>query len=130
MGEVYRARDTKLEREVAIKVLPEAFAADAERMARFEREARAASALNHPNIVTIYGFGEQGGTAYIAMELVEGTTLRALIDAGSIPAERLIQQPGPVPGRGAVRGQVTFYLRSQRRIEVGFRRQCHQAAGP
>ena len=91
MGEVYRARDTKLEREVAIKVLPEAFAADAERMARFEREARAASALNHPNIVTIYGFGEQGGTAYIAMELVEGTTLRALIDAGSIPAERLIR---------------------------------------
>ena len=72
-------------------MLPEAFAADAERMARFEREARAASALNHPNIVTIYGIGEQDGTAYIAMELVEGTTLRALIDAGPIPADKLIR---------------------------------------
>ncbi len=91
MGEVYRARDTKLEREVAIKVLPAETASDPDRLRRFEREARAASALNHPNIVTIYEIGEHDGIAYIAMELVEGMTLRALIDAGSIPPERLVR---------------------------------------
>lgn len=91
MGEVYRARDTKLEREVAIKVLPEELASDADRRRRFEREARAASALNHPNIVTIYEIGEDDGTAYIAMELVRGKTLRALLDSGPIAADKLIR---------------------------------------
>jgi len=79
MGEVYRARDLKLGREVAIKVLPEDLASDPDRLRRFEREARTASSLNHPNIVTIHDIDEQDGIHYIAMELVEGTTLRELL---------------------------------------------------
>src|SRR6202167_5921255 len=85
MGEVYRARDTRLERSVAIKILPKAFSADVERLHRFEREARLASALNHPNIVTIYELGQDGSTHYIAMELIEGETVGELIAAGPLP---------------------------------------------
>jgi eukaryotic-like serine/threonine-protein kinase len=70
MGEVYRARDARLGREVAIKVLPAELAGNAERLKRFENEARAASALNHPNIVTVYDAGTSGGTSWIAMERV------------------------------------------------------------
>jgi Tol biopolymer transport system component len=88
MGEVYRARDTRLNREAAVKVLPAGLAADRERLARFESEARAASALNHPNIVTIYDVGEEGGTAWIGMELVEGSTLRELLVEGPLPFRR------------------------------------------
>jgi len=83
MGEVWRARDTRLNREVAIKVLPGSFANDVDRLMRFEQEARATSALNHPNIVTIYELGEVEAGRFIVMELVEGRTLRALIDEGS-----------------------------------------------
>ena len=72
MGEVWRARDTRLSREVAIKMLPPEVAEDRERLRRFEKEARAASSLNHPSIVTIYEIGRVGTTTYIAMELVEG----------------------------------------------------------
>jgi Tol biopolymer transport system component/predicted Ser/Thr protein kinase len=90
MGEVYRARDTRLEREVAIKVLPAELAADAERLRRFEKEARSASALNHPNIVTIYDIGSEGGVSYIAMERVEGATLRELLAGGAVPIRRLL----------------------------------------
>jgi eukaryotic-like serine/threonine-protein kinase len=90
MGEVYRARDSKLSRDVAIKVLPAALAGDAERLARFEKEARTASALNHPNIVTIYEVGQANGTSFIAMELVEGKTLRELVAAGPIPIKKLL----------------------------------------
>ena len=72
MGEVYRARDTRLGREVAIKVLPAALASDPERLKRFEHEARSASALNHPNIVTIHDIGASDSISYIAMELVDG----------------------------------------------------------
>lgn len=75
MGEVFHARDNRLHRDVAIKILPTEFASDPERRGRFEREAQAASALNHPNITTIYDIGEDAGTRYIAMELVEGQTL-------------------------------------------------------
>src|ERR1700675_2118597 len=75
MGEVYRARDTKLNREVAIKVLPAAFARDPERLARFEREAKVLASLNHPNIATIYGLEETPEGKAIAMELVDGATL-------------------------------------------------------
>src|SRR5512134_1073491 len=82
MGEVYRARDTRLGREVALKVLPEALSSDRERLARFEQEARAASALNHPNIVTIHEIGREGETTFVAMELVDGKTLRDLSVSG------------------------------------------------
>src|SRR6266536_1108378 len=78
MGEVYRARDGRLGRDVAIKVLPETLSSDQERLSRFEREARSASALNHPNVVTIYDVGQEGSTFFIAMELIEGQTVREL----------------------------------------------------
>src|SRR3990172_5653155 len=76
MGEVYEAHDTKLDRDVAIKVLPEHFARDAERLGRFQREAKLLAALNHPNIATIHGLEQSGGTHYLVMELVPGETLR------------------------------------------------------
>src|SRR5512141_13125 len=90
MGEVYRARDPRLGREVALKVLPEEVSADRDRLARFEQEARSASALNHPNIVTIYEVGQSGATSYIAMELVDGKTLRELVASGPLPIRRVL----------------------------------------
>jgi serine/threonine protein kinase/Tol biopolymer transport system component len=91
MGEVYRAKDARLGREVAIKVLPEATAADPDRRQRFEQEARSASALNHPNILTIYDIGQSNGTVYIAMELIEGKTLRELVASGEpLPTKKLL----------------------------------------
>jgi hypothetical protein len=90
MGEVFRARDARLGREVAIKVLPAELAHDAERLRRFEQEARAASALNHPSIVTVYDVGSVDGTSYLAMELVAGRSLRALLDQGAVPLRRLL----------------------------------------
>jgi Tol biopolymer transport system component len=89
MGEVWRARDTRLERDVAIKVLPVELSSDPSRLKRFEKEARAASALNHSNIVTIYEIGSYGSVAYIAMELVEGKTLRELLFSGPLPIKRI-----------------------------------------
>ena len=86
MGEVYRARDTKLGRDVAIKVLPTALVADPERLARFEREARVLAALNHPNIAAIYGLEDHA----IVMELVDGPTLAERISAGPIPLEECL----------------------------------------
>src|SRR6266404_1736252 len=91
MGEVFRARDRQLGREIALKVLPEGFASDATRLHRFEREARSASALNHPNIITIHEIGEASGVPYIAMELVEGKTLRELLRPGALPFKRALQ---------------------------------------
>jgi WD40 repeat protein/predicted Ser/Thr protein kinase len=91
MGEVYRGTDTRLGRDVAIKVLPAAMAGHPERRQRFEQEARAASALNHPNILTVYDIGETDGTTYIAMELVDGKTLRELLASGEpLPTKRLL----------------------------------------
>src|ERR1700694_2505579 len=87
MGEVYRAKDTKLDREVAIKVLPAAFAQHPERLARFEREAKVLAALNHPNIAVIYGLEDRA----IVMELVEGPTLADRIAAGPIPLEESLK---------------------------------------
>jgi predicted ATPase/serine/threonine protein kinase len=91
MGEVYRARDGNLNRHVAIKILPAALSADADRLRRFEQEARAASALNHPNIVTIYDLGQDGSNHYIVMELVEGETVRKLLTSGSLPMQKAIE---------------------------------------
>jgi serine/threonine protein kinase/Tfp pilus assembly protein PilF len=91
MGEVYRARDTKLERTVAIKILPAAVAADQERMRRFVREARAASALNHPNVATIYEIGEAEGVSFIAMEYVEGETLQAKIHGRPLETREILE---------------------------------------
>jgi len=88
MGEVYRARDPKLNRDVAIKILPEALAADPAALARFEREAQAVAALSHPNILAIHDFGRQGEIAYAVMELLEGETLRARLDHGALPARK------------------------------------------
>src|SRR6266536_335933 len=90
MGEVYRARDQRLRREVAIKVLAADLSADADRRKRFEQEARAASSLNHPNIVTIHDIGSADGTVYIAMELIEGRTLRDLQNEELLPARKLL----------------------------------------
>ncbi len=90
MGEVYRARDTRLGREVAVKVLPGGAAADPERRARFEQEARSASALNHPNIVTILDIGDVDGQSFIAMEHVEGRTLRDVIGGGPLAARKTL----------------------------------------
>src|SRR5687768_10679494 len=85
MGEVYRARDTRLGREVALKVLPEAVANDPSRQARFEREARAVAALSHPNILAIHDYGSQDGVTYAVMELLEGETLRERLARGPLP---------------------------------------------
>jgi predicted ATPase len=91
MGEVYRAKDLRLGRDIAIKLLPDSPAFSRERLDRFEQEARSASALNHPNIVTIYELGHVDSTHYIAMELIEGRTLRELLVCGSMPVLKVIQ---------------------------------------
>ncbi len=91
MGEVYRARDTKLGRDVALKVLPAEMASSPERLERFQREARAVAALNHPHIVTIHSVEESGGVHFLTMELVEGRSLDLLIAAGALPVGRLVE---------------------------------------
>jgi Tol biopolymer transport system component len=91
MGEVYQAKDLKLGRDVAIKVLPEEFAKDPDRVARFQREATLLASLNHPNIAAIYGLEESGGTDFLVLELVEGQTLRDRIKSGPIPAEEALK---------------------------------------
>ncbi len=90
MGEVYRARDAKLGRDVALKILPQAFAADAERMARFRREAQVLASLNHPNIAAIYGFEDSSSVHALVMELVEGPTLADRVKTGAIPIEEAL----------------------------------------
>ena len=90
MGEVWRARDTRLGRDLALKVLPAEVASDQTRLGRFQKEAQSASALNHPNIVTVYEIGLDGPVPYIAMELVEGRTVRELLDEGPIPVRKLL----------------------------------------
>jgi WD40 repeat protein len=91
MGEVWRAKDAKIGRDVAIKVLPASLVTDADRLQRFEQEARAAGTLNHPNLVTIYELGTHDGAPFIAMELLEGETLRDKLDRGAIPARKSIE---------------------------------------
>jgi hypothetical protein len=91
MGEVYRARDMRLERDVAIKALPDGFASDAERMARFEREAKLLASLNHPNVAGIHGIEEAGGHLYLVLELVEGESLADRLARGPLPADEAIE---------------------------------------
>src|SRR5437762_2063214 len=96
MGEVYKARDTRLERLVAIKILPAELNGDADRQRRFEQEARSVAALNHPHIVTVYDSGVQGGVAYLVQELVDGESLRGLIDRGEISLRTAVVLAGQV----------------------------------
>src|SRR2546425_5963078 len=90
MGEVYRARDTKLEREVALKILPDTFASDPDRLARFTREAQTLAALNHPNIAHIHGLEDSGAARALVMELVEGEDLSQRIARGAIPIDEAL----------------------------------------
>ena len=96
MGEVYRARDTKLDRDVAIKVLPDLFAHDSDRLARFEREAKAVAALSHPNILSIFDLGTDQGTAYAVTELLDGDTLRGRLAAGALPQRKAVEYAGQI----------------------------------
>src|SRR5262245_39787512 len=90
MGVVYRARDTRLGRTVALKVLHDELADDDERNRRFEREARIVSSISHPGIATVFDFDREGATAFFAMELIDGSTLRELLREGPLPPERVI----------------------------------------
>ncbi len=96
MGEVYRATDTKLARDIALKVLPPAMAHDPDRLARFQREARAVAALNHPNVVTVYSVEECDNVHFITMELIEGQPLDRLISANGLPSDRIIEIAGAI----------------------------------
>src|ERR1041385_5143710 len=91
MGEVYRARDSRLERTVAIKVLPDHFSQNAELKQRFEREARTISSLNHPNICALYDIGNQDGTDYIVMEYLEGETMAQRLEKGALSPEQALR---------------------------------------
>src|SRR5580658_2257585 len=91
MGEVYRAKDTRLGREVALKILPESFACETDRLRRFEQEARAVAALNHPNILAIHDIGQHEGSPFLVSELLEGESLRAMLDRGALPQRKTIE---------------------------------------
>ena len=88
MGEVYRANDTRLKRQVAVKILPDSFAADPERLARFQREAELLAAMNHPHIATVYGLEEGDGIKALVMELIEGEDLAQRLARGPVPVRR------------------------------------------
>src|SRR5262245_16592966 len=91
MGEVYRGRDTRLGRDIAIKVLPEHLSSDPARRERFEREARAVSSLNHPHICVLHDIGSQDGVDYLVMEHIEGETLAARLERGALPADQVLR---------------------------------------
>src|SRR5499426_3113076 len=88
MGEVFRARDTRLNRDVAVKVLPKDFVADADRLRRFEQEAKTLAALNHPNVLTVFDAGMHEGAPYLVSELLEGRTLREEMSDGALPLRK------------------------------------------
>jgi eukaryotic-like serine/threonine-protein kinase len=90
MSEVYRGRDPRLDREVAIKVLPTSLSSDAAALARFEREAMSVAKLSHPNILSIFEFARTDGTSFVVMELVDGVTLRTMISSGALPVRRAV----------------------------------------
>ncbi|MFY9844467.1 MAG: protein kinase [Terriglobales bacterium] len=91
MGEVYRAKDTRLGRDVALKILPESFAREPDRLRRFEQEARAVAALNHPNILAVFDIGQYDGSPFLVSELLEGESLRAVLDNGALPQRKTIE---------------------------------------
>ncbi len=119
MGEVYRATDTRLGREIALEILPSDVGADHERLARFQQEAKAAAALNHPNIVTLFSAEETAGVHFLTMELVDGRSLHELDSAGRI-SSRSRHRSGHVAGRGHRGG--TRERSGASRSET---RQCH-----
>src|SRR5262245_14557954 len=90
MGEVYRARDSRIGREVALKILPSSYSENADRLRRFEQEARTAGLLNHPNLLAIYDLGKENGSPYIVSELLDGETLREKLRAGPLPVRRAV----------------------------------------
>src|SRR5438477_10981713 len=96
MGEVYRARDTRLGRDVAIKVLPADVSAHPDRLARFEREARTVAGLNHPNIVTLFSVEDEGDVRFLTMELVEGQSLDRVVKTGGLPLSRVLDLAIPM----------------------------------
>jgi eukaryotic-like serine/threonine-protein kinase len=100
MGVVYRARDTQLQRQVALKLLPDHFANDPDRLNRFEREAQVLASLNHPNIAQIYGLEKSGAASCIAMELAEGDTLAEQLKRGPIPPDEAVQIAQQLPSNG------------------------------
>ena len=118
MGEVYRARDAKLDRDVAIKVLPDLFARDSDCLARFEREAKAVATLSHPNILSIFDLGTDHGTAYAVTELLEGETLRERLEAGALPQRTAVEYAGQIAAglaaahdKGIAHRDITIQLR-------------------
>ena len=134
MGEVYRARDPKLGREIAIKVLPSEMAGSAQRRERFEREAKAVAALNHPNIVTIYSIEESAGVHFITMELVRGKTLTDLIESKGLGLKRFFEIAVPVAdavssahGHGITHRDLKPDNRARRRSKC---RQCQTFVSP
>ena len=112
MGEVYRARDTKLDRDVALKVLPEAFTSDPDRLARFEREAKVLASLNHPNIGSIYGLEDADDQLYLVMAYYEGETLKSRIERGRLPLDAAVDVARQV-GQGLAKAHALRTLTSQ-----------------
>src|SRR5262249_37666375 len=122
MGEVYRARDLRLGREIALKLLPARFTQNEERLRRFEHEARAASALNHPNLVTIYDIGLVDDLHYIAMEFVAGETLRQHIDRSPMPVQQALDICGQVASALAIAHDAGIVHRDIKPENIMFRR--------
>ena len=96
MGEVYRARDTELQREVALKILPEEFSSDPDRVMRFEREAKATAALSHPNVLTVFDVGREGGRTYLVFEMLDGSTLAEVMKGGALRTREALDYAGQV----------------------------------
>ena len=132
MGEVYRAKDTKLNRDVAIKVLPESFAIDADRVARFTREAQVLASLNHPNIAAIYGIEESGSTRALVMELVEGEDLSEVIarHRQAEPAAATPSESAPAAGAGVGPRRDTQRLRPRHRARPRVEVPSRAGVGP
>src|SRR5260370_39418582 len=126
MGEVYRARDTRLGRDVALKILPDSFARDGDRLRRFEQEARAVAALNHPNILAVFDIGthnqsplnegQHSGSPFLVSELLEGESLRAVLDRGALPQRKTIEDGVQIAhGLGAAREKGSGHRALRRR---------------